>query len=29
MVDWSWELLNIAERQVLARLSVFAGGSTW
>jgi predicted ATPase/class 3 adenylate cyclase len=26
MVDWSWELLNIAERQVLARLSVFAGG---
>jgi predicted ATPase/class 3 adenylate cyclase len=26
LVDWSWELLNIAERQVLARLSVFAGG---
>ncbi len=26
MVDWSWELLNAAERQVLARLSVFAGG---
>jgi len=26
MVDWSWELLNGAERQVLARLSVFAGG---
>jgi predicted ATPase/class 3 adenylate cyclase len=26
MVDWSWELLNTAERQVLARLSVFAGG---
>jgi predicted ATPase len=26
MVDWSWELLNLAERQVLARLSVFAGG---
>ena len=26
MVDWSWELLNSAERQVLARLSVFAGG---
>ena len=26
MVDWSWELLTAAERQVLARLSVFAGG---
>ncbi len=26
MVDWSWELLNMAERRVLARLSVFAGG---
>jgi predicted ATPase/class 3 adenylate cyclase len=26
MVDWSWELLNAAEHQVLARLSVFAGG---
>ena len=26
MVDWSWELLNAAERPVLARLSVFAGG---
>ena len=26
MVDWSWELLNAAERQMLARLSVFAGG---
>ena len=26
MVDWSWELLNDAERHVLARLSVFAGG---
>ncbi len=26
LVDWSWELLNAAERQVLARLSVFAGG---
>jgi predicted ATPase/DNA-binding CsgD family transcriptional regulator len=25
MVDWSWELLNPAERAVLARLSVFAG----
>jgi predicted ATPase/DNA-binding CsgD family transcriptional regulator len=26
MVDWSWELLTAAERVVLARLSVFAGG---
>jgi predicted ATPase/DNA-binding CsgD family transcriptional regulator len=26
MVDWSWELLVDAERAVLARLSVFAGG---
>jgi non-specific serine/threonine protein kinase len=26
MVDWSWELLDGAERAVLARLSVFAGG---
>jgi predicted ATPase/class 3 adenylate cyclase len=26
MVDWSWDLLNAAERHVLARLSVFAGG---
>jgi non-specific serine/threonine protein kinase len=26
MVDWSWQLLNGAERAVLARLSVFAGG---
>ena len=26
MVDWSWELLNAAERHVLARLSAFAGG---
>jgi predicted ATPase/class 3 adenylate cyclase len=26
MVDWSWELLNAAERHALARLSVFAGG---
>jgi predicted ATPase/DNA-binding CsgD family transcriptional regulator len=26
MVDWSWELLNPAERVVLARLAVFAGG---
>jgi predicted ATPase/class 3 adenylate cyclase/DNA-binding CsgD family transcriptional regulator len=28
MVDWSWELLTDAERVVLARLSVFAGGFT-
>jgi predicted ATPase len=26
MLDWSWELLNGAERYMLARLSVFAGG---
>jgi predicted ATPase/DNA-binding CsgD family transcriptional regulator len=26
MVDWSWELLTGAERMLLARLSVFAGG---
>jgi DNA-binding CsgD family transcriptional regulator/tetratricopeptide (TPR) repeat protein len=26
MVDWSWELLTAAERPVLTRLSVFAGG---
>ena len=26
MVDWSWDLLNGAERAVLARLSAFAGG---
>jgi predicted ATPase/class 3 adenylate cyclase len=26
MLDWSWELLHAAERDVLARLSVFAGG---
>jgi predicted ATPase len=25
-VEWSWELLNAAERHALARLSVFAGG---
>jgi predicted ATPase/class 3 adenylate cyclase len=25
-VEWSWELLNAAERHMLARLSVFAGG---
>ncbi|MGW6930950.1 BTAD domain-containing putative transcriptional regulator [Lentzea sp. NPDC054927] len=28
MVDWSWELLTDAERVVLRRLSVFAGGSS-
>ena len=28
MVDWSWELLTGAERAVLARLSMFAGGFT-
>ncbi|NEE57095.1 hypothetical protein G3M55_72625, partial [Streptomyces sp. SID8455] len=26
VVDWSWELLDGAERAVLRRLSVFAGG---
>ncbi|MEU6462133.1 BTAD domain-containing putative transcriptional regulator [Streptomyces sp. NPDC046976] len=26
VVDWSWDLLDAAEREVLARLSVFAGG---
>ncbi|MFI1022666.1 AfsR/SARP family transcriptional regulator [Streptomyces olivaceus] len=26
VVDWSWELLDEAERDVLVRLSVFAGG---
>ena len=26
MVEWSWDLLNPAERAVLARLSTFAGG---
>ncbi|MDK9501311.1 BTAD domain-containing putative transcriptional regulator [Streptomyces katrae] len=26
VVDWSWDLLDTAERTVLARLSVFAGG---
>ncbi|MEV6838615.1 BTAD domain-containing putative transcriptional regulator [Streptomyces sp. NPDC051133] len=26
VVDWSWELLDTDERDVLARLSVFAGG---
>jgi predicted ATPase/DNA-binding SARP family transcriptional activator len=28
MVDWSWELLNDAERMVLRRLSVFSGGAS-
>ncbi|HEX8870771.1 MAG TPA: BTAD domain-containing putative transcriptional regulator [Lentzea sp.] len=28
MVDWSWELLSDAERVVLRRLSVFAGGAS-
>jgi predicted ATPase/DNA-binding SARP family transcriptional activator len=28
MVDWSWELLTDAERMVLCRLSVFAGGAS-
>ncbi|MBN6034005.1 BTAD domain-containing putative transcriptional regulator [Amycolatopsis sp. 195334CR] len=28
MVDWSWELLTDAERSVLCRLSVFAGGAS-
>jgi predicted ATPase/DNA-binding SARP family transcriptional activator len=28
IVDWSWELLNEAERTVLRRLSVFSGGAT-
>ncbi|MEU5289223.1 BTAD domain-containing putative transcriptional regulator [Streptomyces sp. CA-278952] len=26
VVDWSWDLLDVAERAVLRRLSVFAGG---
>lgn len=28
VVDWSWDLLEDAERALLARLSVFAGGCT-
>ncbi|MBF6159815.1 BTAD domain-containing putative transcriptional regulator [Nocardia cyriacigeorgica] len=28
VVDWSWELLTDAERLVLARLAVFAGGAS-
>jgi predicted ATPase len=28
VVDWSWELLTEAERMVLRRLSVFAGGAS-
>ena len=28
VVDWSWELLDEAERRVLRRLSVFNGGAT-
>ena len=27
-MDWSWDLLNEAERTVLRRLSVFSGGAT-
>ncbi|MFV5990921.1 AfsR/SARP family transcriptional regulator [Streptomyces sp. NPDC056231] len=28
VVDWSWDLLDLSERAVLRRLSVFAGGCT-
>ncbi len=28
VVDWSWDLLNEAERTLMRRLSVFAGGAT-
>ncbi len=28
VLDWSWDLLNVAERALLRRLSVFAGGWT-
>jgi predicted ATPase len=28
IVDWSWDLLDEAERRVLRRLSVFSGGAT-
>ncbi|MET9211876.1 MULTISPECIES: BTAD domain-containing putative transcriptional regulator [unclassified Nocardia] len=28
VVDWSWELLSDAERRVLSRLAVFAGGAS-
>jgi predicted ATPase/DNA-binding SARP family transcriptional activator len=28
VVDWSWELLDDAERAILRRLSVFSGGAT-